>query len=106
MRARDAVISRKSIRAFDQMRSQERCWKGFLVMRSGPVVGQHRLGVEHRERKPPGPNKAGVPCGVQRGATLFHPEVERPVTWTEAETRRYKALGRQLYEILGIGREK
>lgn len=32
-------------------------------------------------------------------------EVERPVTWTEAETGRYKTLGRQLYQILGIARE-
>ena len=32
--------------------------------------------------------------------------MERPLIWTEAETKRYKALGRELYETMGIGREE
>jgi nitroreductase len=106
MRARDAVISRKSIRAFrpdpvpkellerivtDALRSPSwgntQPWGLNIV--SGNALG--RLKEEclwaFREERP------------------IAPEVERPLTWTEAETRRYKTLGRQLYELLGIGRE-
>jgi nitroreductase len=106
MRARDAVISRKSIRSFepnevpralletilrDALRAPSwgntQPW-GVNIVSGGPLdrIKQACL-VAFREERP------------------IHPEVERPVIWAEAETRRYKALGRQLYETLGIGRE-
>jgi nitroreductase len=106
MRARDAVISRKSIRAFDATEvpralleriltdalrapswGNTQPW-GLNIVCGGPLdrIKQECLAA-FREQRP------------------IQPEVERPLTWTDAETKRYKTLGRQLYEILGIGRE-
>ncbi len=106
MRARDAVISRKSIRAFDPNEVPRALLERILsdALRAPSWGNTQPWGLNIVSGSPL--DRIKQECLVAfREERPIHPEVERPVTWTEAETRRYKALGRQLYEILGIGRE-
>lgn len=106
MRARDAVISRKSVRAFEPNEVPGALLERILTdaIRAPSWGNTQPWGLNIVSGKALDRIKTECLAAFREGRPV-QTEVERPLTWTEAETRRYKTLGRQLYETMGIGRE-
>ncbi len=106
MRARDAVISRKSIRAFDSHEVPKALLERILTdaLRAPSWGNTQPWGLNIVSGK--ALDRIKQEClAAFREERPIQPEVDRPITWNEAETGRYKALGRQIYETMEIGRE-
>jgi nitroreductase len=106
MRARDAVILRKSIRAFEPDVVPRPLLERILTdaLRAPSWGNTQPWGLNIASGKALDRIKQECLAAFREDRPI-HPEIERPVTWTEAEAKRYKALGRALYQALGIGRE-
>jgi len=105
MKARDAVISRKSIRAFEPDEVPRKMLGRILedALRSPSWGNTQPWGLNIMSGRPLERLKQDCLAAFKEDRPI-HPEIQRPLEWTEAETNRYRALGRQLYETLGIGR--
>jgi len=106
MRANDAVVSRKSIRAFEPKEVPRALLERILedALRAPSWGNTQPWGLNILSGK--ALDRIKEEClAAFREERPIQPEVERPMTWTEAETRRYKGLGRELYETMRIGRE-